>query len=241
MPSTWNRIMMLAVEENDLAFTSFWSKPIQLECGTLFINQELPNDIFFDKLTNVTCASEKMLDEAVALFHKYSMKPFVYSLNYPEFEDLLDRKNFVHYDTQHVLMKKSILSAKHKVRKISYENSGLWAKTFCQAYDCEEWMKVVDTVVKDSITSVEYFVDESISSCMALYQRNSIMGLYCLGTIQSKRYMGLAASLIDFALIEMGKRKLEFLMLETYEKDRLLDFYTKLGFEKLYKKSIYTI
>ena len=233
--------MMLAVEENDLAFTSFWSKPIKLECGTLFINQELPNDIFFNKLTNVTCTSKRMLDEAVTLFHKYNMKPFVYSLNYPEFEDLLRRKNFVHYDTQHVLMKKSILPTKPKVRRISYENSVLWAKTFCEAYDCEEWLQVVDTVVKDSLTSVEYFVDESISSCMALHQRNSIMGLYCLGTIPSKRHRGHAASLISFALQEMGQRKLEFLMLETYEKDSLLDFYTKLGFEKLYKKSIYTI
>ncbi len=241
MSGTWNRIMMSAAEENDLAFTSFWSKPIQLECGTLFINQELPNDIFFDKLTNVTCTSERMLGKAVSLFHKYSMKPFVYSLNYPKLEDLLHKKNFVHYDTQHVLMKKSILPTKPKVCKISYENSALWAKTFCQAYDCGEWFHVVDTVVKDSLTSVEYFVDESISSCMALYQRNSVMGLYCLGTIPSQRNMGLAASLIDFALHEVNQRKLEFLMLETYEKDSLLGFYTKLGFEKLYQKSIYTI
>src|SRR5438445_129657 len=132
--------MIPTIEENVLGFTGLWGKRIQLECGTLFINQELPNDIFFDKLTKITCTSEKMLDEAVSLF-----------------------------------------------------------------------------------------------------QKNLVLVLYCLGTVPETRNHGLASSLIDFALHEVSQRKLEFLMLETYEKDNLLDFYVKLGFEKLYRKSIYTI
>ena len=67
------------------------------------------------------------------------------------------------------------------------------------------------------------------------------MGLYCLGTVPGMRNKGLAASLIDFGINEVNQRNLEFLMLETYEKDNLLDFYTKLGFEKLYQKKVYTI
>ncbi len=241
MSSTWNRIMIQKVEENDLGFTSIWSKPIQLECGILFINQQLPNDIFFDKLTNITCTSEKMLDDVVSLFRKYNMRPFVYSLDYPDLESLLSTKSFVHYDTQHVLAKKTMPPTKPNVRKISHEDSMLWARAFCQAYDCQEWLEAVDGIVKNSLTSVEYILDESGSSCMALYQKNSIMGLYCLGTVPGMRNKGLATSLIDFAIHEVNQKKLEFLMLETYEKDNLLAFYTKLGFEKLYQKKVYTI
>lgn len=233
--------MIQKVEENDLGFTSIWSKPKQLECGILFINQQLPDDIFFDKLTNITCTSEKMLDDAVSLFRKYNTKPFVYSLDYAELESLFSKKGFVHYDTQHALVKKATSSTKPKVRKISHDDSMLWARTFCQAYDCQEWLDAVDGIVKNSLTLVEYILDESASSCMALYQKNSIMGLYCLGTVPGMRSKGLATSLIDFAIHEVNQKNLEFLMLETYEKDNLLAFYTKLGFEKLYQKKIYTI
>ncbi|TLX92884.1 MAG: GNAT family N-acetyltransferase [Thaumarchaeota archaeon] len=233
--------MIPTIEENDLGFTDLWCKRIQLECGTVFINQELPNDIFFDKLTKITCTSEKMLNEAASLFHKYGMRPFVYCLDYPELEDLLRRKNFILYDIQHVLVKKTLPVTKPEVHKISQGDSMLWAKIFCQAYDCPEWLYVVDGIVKNSLKSADYIVDESNSSCMALYQKNLVMGLYCLGTVPARRNQGFASSLIDFALQEVGQRKLEFLMLETYEKDNLLDFYVKLGFEKLYQKSIYTI
>ncbi len=233
--------MISDVEENDLGFTNIWSKSVQLECGILFVNPQLPDDIFFDKLTNVTCANERMLDDSLLLFRQNNTKPFVYSLEHPALESLLSRKGFVHYDTQHVLVNKTKSSTKPKIRKISNDDSVLWTKTFCQAYDCQEWLESVNEIVKNSHNSVEYVLDESANSCMALYQKNSIMGLYCLGTIPSMRNKGLAASLINFAIHEVNQKKLELLMLETYERDNLLDFYAKLGFEKLYQKKVYTI
>jgi ribosomal protein S18 acetylase RimI-like enzyme len=76
---------------------------------------------------------------------------------------------------------------------------------------------------------------------MALYEKNSLLGLYCLGTIPSMRRKGLAESLIGFAQSEVSRRKLKFLILETYQRDNLLGFYSKLGFQEIYRKNIYTI
>lgn len=233
--------MISEVEENDLGFTSLWAQAKNLECGTLFFNPKLPNDIFFDKLTNVTCTSGSMVDEALALFYKYQTTPFVYSLNYPELEEVLRKRNFKHYDTQHVLRKGGTSSRPIKIYRITNDDSMLWSKTFCSAYDCYEWIVPVGEIVKNSLSSIEYYVDESISSCMALYEKNLVMGLYCLGTIPNMRRKGLAESLINFALSEVKRRKLKFLMLETYQKDNLLEFYSKLGFEEIYHKNIYTI
>ena len=56
-----------------------------------------------------------------------------------------------------------------------------------------------------------------------------------------KRKKGLATLLINYALNKVKSRNLDFLMLETYHRDGLLDFYSKLGFEKVYEKKIYTI
>lgn len=239
---SYNRdnIVISEVEENDLGFSSLWAQRINLECGTFFFNPDLLNDVFFDKLTNVTCTSQSMINEALGLFRKYKTTPFVYSLNNPELESTLYKQNFTHYDTQHVLKKNPVL-ADTKVYRITSEDSMLWSKTFCSAYDCNEWIGTVDRIVKNSLSLVEYYVDESISSCMVLYEKNSILGLYCLGTIPSMRRKGLAESLINYASSEVHRRKLKFLMLETYQKDKLLDFYSKLGFEEIYKKNIFTI
>ncbi|HXX06119.1 MAG TPA: GNAT family N-acetyltransferase [Candidatus Bathyarchaeia archaeon] len=241
MSGLGNNFVISEVEENDLGFSGLWSQPANLECGTMFLNSELPNDIFFNKLTNITCISESMIDEALAVFHKNKTMPFVYSLNYSELETMLQKRNFIHHDTQYALKKSDSTTKASNAHRITNADSMLWSKTFCEAYDCYEWISPVNRIVKKTLSSIEYYVDESISSCMALYEKNSILGLYCLGTIPSMRRKGLADSLIAFAQNKVNQRKLKFLMLETYEKDNLLDFYSKLGFQEIYQKNIFTI
>jgi GNAT superfamily N-acetyltransferase len=241
MSSIGNNNLISRLEEIDTSFTGLWASSVALKCGTFFFNSDLSNDIFLDKLTNITCISNEMLDDALALFAKHGSTPYVYTLNYPELEENLLKKNFRLYDVQHVLTKVPDSTKISKVRMISSDDSMLWSKTFCYAYDCHDWLAPVDRIVKKSIPLVGYYVDDSISSCVALYEKNSMLGLYCLGTIPSMRKKGLAISLIDFALNEVKKRNLESLMLETYQRDGLLDFYLKLGFKEIYQKNIYTI
>jgi GNAT superfamily N-acetyltransferase len=235
--------MINETESNDLGFTAIWSKTTNLECGALFMNANLPNDLFFDKLTNITCLSEKMIDETIDIFRKNNMRPFVYTLNNKKLEELLIQKNFKFYDTQYVLKKNTILENEtSQAHHISKNDSILWAEIFCKSYDCYEWIDEVNKVVRNSLTQVEYLVDaENNASCVALYEKNSILGLYCLGTLPEKRKKGLAKLLINYASNKVKIKKLDFLMLETYEKDELLGFYSKLGFEKVYEKQIFTI
>jgi GNAT superfamily N-acetyltransferase len=241
MPSIGNNNLISQLEEIDASFTGLWASSVTLKCGTFFFNPDLPDDIFLDKLTNITCISNEMLDDALALFAKHDTTPYVYALNYPELEENLLKKNFRLYDVQHVLMKVPDLPKTSKARMISSDDSMLWSKTFCHAFDCHDWIQPVDRIVKKSIPLVGYYVDDSISSCVALYKKNSILGLYCLGTIPAMRKKGLAISLIDFALNEVKRHNLESLMLETYQRDGLLDFYLKLGFKEIYQKNVYTI
>ncbi len=233
--------MIPKIESNDIGFTGLWSNASQLECGTLFLNPKLADDLFFNKLTNMTCTSEKMIAESVEKFQKNHSTPYIYSLNYPELESNLKSKGFVYHDTQHVLKKRTLPSRKPNAIKITPDSISSWTQIFCEAYDCPEWAEPVSVILKNSISSAEYYVDESSSSCMALYEKNSILGLYCLGTIPSRRKQGSAASLIDFASHEVNSRNLDFLMLETYERDNLSKFYSNLGFESIYGKNIFTI
>jgi GNAT superfamily N-acetyltransferase len=233
--------MIQQIESNDNGFTGVWSDTIHLDCGLLFLNPKLVDDVFFDKLTGVTCISQTMIDKSVEQFQKNHSKPYVYSLNYPEFENLLRKKGFTYHDTQHVLKKRATPTKKSDAIKITSDNTTLWASIFCKSYDCLDWAGSVNSILENSLHHVDYFVDKSHSSCMALYQKDFILGLYCLGTMPDKRNQGNASTLIDFALYEANSRNLEFLILETYEMDGLMEFYSKLGFEKLYHKTVFTI
>ena len=235
--------MISKIEENESGFTSMWSKMTKLECGLYFANPNLPNDIFFDKLTNITCLSEKMIDDSLVLFEKNKTQPFVYVLENPKLEELLHKKNFRLYDTHHV-MKKSVPSeVEHSpVHHITRKDSLLWTEVFCNSYDCLDWTEEVNSIVRNSVSDVEYLVDYDYNaSCVALYEKNSILGLYCLGTIPEHRKKGLAKSLLNYALNQVRDKNLDFLMLETYARDNLLKFYSDLGFEQIYEKKVYTI
>jgi hypothetical protein len=229
------------IEEIDSIFSGIWSTRKKMECGDLFLNSNLLDDVFFNKLTNITCISESMITDTIDEFKKYNSKVFVYSLNYSELDKFLLEKNFTHYDTQHVLKKNSYSSTKNDLEKISPTKSMIWANIFCNSYDCMDWLETVNSIVKNSTSQIEYYVDTTHSACMALIEKSSILGLYCLGTLPEKRKQGLASLLIDFASWKVKQEKLDFLMLETYEKDDLLKFYEKLGFENLYHKTVYTI
>ena len=235
--------MISKIEENEFGFTSMWSKVTKLECGLFFANPNLPNDLFFDKLTNITCLSEKMIDEALGLFEKNKTQPFVYVLDNPKLEELLRKKNFRLYDT-HDIMKKAISSeiGCSPVHHITRKDSLLWTEIFCKSYNCLDWTEEVNSIVRNSISDVEYLVDSDYNaSCVALYEKNSILGLYCLGTIPEYRKKGIAKSLINYGLNQVQHKNLDFLMLETYEHDNLLKFYSNLGFEQIYEKKVYTI
>src|SRR5579864_7488859 len=166
--------MIDKIESNDLGFTAIWSEVNQLDCGTLFMNVNLPNDLFFDKLTNITCLSEKMIDETIDIFNKNKMHPFVYAMNNTKLEEFLLKKNFKFYDTQHVLKKRTILDDEIlHVYQIEKKDSLLWAEVFCKSYDCYDWIDEVNNIVKDSLSQVEYLVDaEHNASCVALYEKN---------------------------------------------------------------------
>ena len=233
--------MISKIESNDMGFTGMWSNKTKFDCGILYSNSKFSDDVFFNKLTGVTCVSEDMIDTVIGHFRKNNLVPYVYSMGHPEFDNLLEKKGFSHYDIQHVLKRRTVPVKETSTVKITRDSIDVWTRIFCEAYDCLAWSASVASILEQSLQYVGYFVDESGSSCMALYEKDGILGLYCLGTMPDKRNRGTAASLIDFASSEVHSKNLEFLMLETYGKDNLLEFYSKLGFEQVYSKTVYTI
>lgn len=212
---------------------------MHLRCGDFFFNPELAGDPFFCKITNITCLDEDAPADFIAQFKKYRMTPYLYLEADSEFEKRFENQ-FKLYDTQHVLIKPHGTVNQVHACQVTPQTSTVWTDIFCRAYDCSNWFLTVDRIVNKSMGSIGYYVDESYNSCVALIETGSILGLYCLGTAPEMRGRGHAASLIEFAMSELDRKGLDFLMLETYGRDNLLDFYSKLGFEEAYRKKVYT-
>lgn len=190
MSSTWNNDLISRLEAIDLAFTGYWSKFITLRCGSFYFNQDLPNDVFFNKMTNISCIDDETLRESLLLFKKNHTIPYFYVLNRPDLEEKLLKKNFRIYDSQHVLIKAPNNGEAQQALKISSKDAANWSKIFCDAYDCNDWLNSVVALVQNSSDFIEYYVDKSMSSCVALCEAKSMLGLYCLGTVPEMRHKG---------------------------------------------------
>ena len=240
MPGSGTEDLISRIDSLDLAFTGLWSESVRLECGTFFSNPDMPNDIFFDKLAGIKCLDDKMIGEALGLFEKYHTVPYFYLHAREDLEKVLAGKGFRLYDVQRVLAAKPSHHATAALR-VGAGGAMRWAETFCSAYDCMGWIGAVSKVVQGTSDKIEYYLDEQCTSCVALYEKGQVLGLYCLGTVPRARRRGQASLLVDFAAGEAGRRGLDLLVLETYERDGLGDFYDRLGFGEVYRKKIYTI
>ena len=74
------------------------------------------------------------------------------------------------------------------------------------------------------------------AGCVALYAKNGMTGLYCLGIVSKMRRKGIAASILKDAIALS-----ENLFLQTLGSEQLLGLYEKAGFAVAYTKEIYVI
>ncbi|SRR5579875_194251 len=239
MSSTWPEDLISRIEDLDLVFTGMWSQPSRVGYGIFFYTPDMPNDIFFDKLAGITSLDAKALEDALCMFAKFNTIPYIYVLPRPDLERTLLEGGMKMHDVQRVLCKKPGGQAQAP-RRVGKQESIAWSEVFCKSYDCMEWKDAVTRVVQSTLNEIEYYLDESGTSCVALYAKNSLLGLYCLGTVPEARREGHAQALVDFATSEAGKRGLDLLVLETYERDGLGTFYARLGFDEVYRKKVYT-
>jgi hypothetical protein len=78
------------------------------------------------------------------------------------------------------------------------------------------------------------YKDDVPAGCAALYEKNGVTGLYCLGTIFQLRGRGLARNMLKRVMSNS-------LYLHTLGSEKLLPFYEKSGFSVAYSRKIYVL
>lgn len=243
------------MENNESTFCSLWTEHIRIkDCADLFINEKLTGDYFFNRLNNVNCPNIKSaIEESIRIFSERVLNCYVYISHYDnKLEDILLKRGFSLIDTMHVLKSEAtnIEDDKHKIQvtEIDLDSLPVWIDVFCKSFDAWDWKSEVEKVVKShfkELTLLVSYTKDSYakipSGCVALFNRYNLMGLYCLGTVANFRGQGVAKKIIKISLKLARQKDLDFLFLQTFSKEGLLQFYKRMGLRIVYKKRIYAL
>lgn len=243
------------MENNQWTFCSLWADHTKIKnCADIFINKKLAGDYFFNRLDNIACYDiESAIKESVKVFLDYGSDCYVYvQKNDMNLEKMLLKMDFTLLDTMHVL-KSNFTKIAHNEQKIHVNTIDIsslpvWIDVFCRSFEVRDWKSEVERIIKkhfDELTLLVSYLENNQSripaGCCALFNRYSVMGLYCLGTVESFRGKGLAKKMITVSLDLARRQNLSSVFLQTLTNERLTQFYKKMGFQLIYKKKIYML
>ncbi len=239
--------MIEEMEDNENSFVGLWSEKLRLDCAMLYVNSVMADDPFFNRVTDVTCKEfSNMLESAESEFAKRRVRPFIYCSSNERLKIELQKRGCVLYDIMYVLLYESHYKLKYsadiEIENISREKIEDWVNVFCLSFDSESWRDEIIRRVRDSFDRCSFYVayvKNSPAGCSTLFEKNSLLGLYCLGALAKYREKGIATALLSVCA-DIARNKDLKLFLQSFKSDRLINYYIKRGFTQIYTKEIYT-
>jgi len=214
-----------------------WAEHTRVGCADVLVNSKLEGDYFFNRSRISDCPDPVAASKQVAkIFWQKGMDCYLHDR-----EGLLEKKGFAQIDTMHVLVKSSPATAAANGKTVVADKKlvPVWVDIFCRAFSVPEWKPEVERIMNANagkMTLLLSYKESTPAGCAALYAKNGITGLYCLGTILQLRGRGLARNMLKSAA---GMSDNVFL--QTLGSEGLLPFYKKAGFKVAYAKKIYRL
>ncbi len=210
-----------------------WAERAKVGCADALVNNKLKGDYFFNRSRVSDCPDTIVASRRVAkIFWQKGMDCYLHDRT-----DLLERKGFSQIDTMYVLKSGPATTISSKTVVADRQLLPVWIDVFCRAFSVPEWKPEIERIMNasaDRMNLLLSYKEGAAAGCAALYSKNSVTGIYCLGTILQLRGRGLARSILKNAA-----RMSENMFLQTLGSEGLLPFYEKAGFEVAYTKKIY--
>jgi len=222
------------MEDNEWSFCSMWAERLESGCAQALVNERLDGDYFFNRADVSGCPDPVAAARQIAkTFWQKSMDCYLYDK-----DGRLAGKGLAQVDAMYVLAAGSGTAAgKTEVVQIDRSLLPLWIDTFCKSFAVPQWKTEVGRIMDASFGRLQLLLsyrDGVPAGCAALYSKNGVTGLYCLGTVSQLRGRGLAREILKSA---MSKN----LFLQTLGSEGLLPFYEKAGFTVACTKKIYVV
>ena len=252
----------IGIENNETLFCSLWTSLISIRnCAEIFFNKNLCCDYFFNRW-NILCSNNLIstIEETMDIFLKMKINCCIYISENRKYrtsnlEKLLIKKGFSHIDSlQTMILYTNETRNLNTYAERKYQSIGiiendkvsrdLWCELFCRSFNVFQWKyelkKIVDNNFNRLILLASYLENTPVGCC-ALFEHDNILGLYCLGTLHSFRHAGIASKMILRCLEIARERGFNFIILQTLESEKLVEFYLKNKFEALYTKKLYAL
>jgi len=213
-----------------------WTEQTRSGCVTALLNSKLEGDYFFNRASMSGCPDPTAAAAQIArVFWQKGLDCYLYDT-----DDSLAGKGLTQIDTMYVLKAgRAGRASRTEVVRIGRPLLPVWIDVFCRSFAVPEWKREVERVVDANFESLELLLsyrDKTPAGCAALYSKNGVTGLYCLGIISQMRRKGLANDILATAA-----RRSNNLFLQTLGSEELLPFYQKAGFAVAYTKKIYVL
>ncbi|MEW5840830.1 GNAT family N-acetyltransferase [Nitrososphaera sp.] len=252
------------MEGNEWSFCEMWAAEKHDFGGSrALLNAKLAGDYFFNR---AHVSDAKDVDKIARLFWEKGMDCYLY---YHHDDDDDDRppalQRFPVADRMFVLKSvEGIGSAPGQaenndggsggsnplLRVVADGDVDTWIEVFTESFDAADWRQEVarimtvamaraGTTAAARLDLLTCYAGSEPAGCGALFFKNGLAGLYCLGTIPRFRRRGVAGAILSAARQRSGAHHLLFL--QTLESYNLLDYYKKAGFQVAYQKTIYRL
>lgn len=211
-----------------------WAERLRPVCGCALANGRLEGDYFFNRADVSGCPNPVAAARDIAkMFWRKGIDCHLYDR-----DGVLAGKGLAQIDKMHVLTAgKGGVIGRTEVLRVGRSLLPAWIDVFCRSFAVPQWKKEVERVVSGNAEGLELLLSYRggiPAGCAALYHKNGLTGLYCLGTISHLRGRGVARSIMRSVMFKG-------LLLQTLGSERLLPFYEKEGFVVAYTKQIYVL
>lgn len=241
------------IDDNESSFCYLWSRAHQkIDCVELFSNDKLGDDYFFNRLNiRYPCNNVVEILNSVKSIRSNDINTYYIHL-------ICDTKNSINlslpkFGTMKILgfdiSNNYVLNTTKKIEIDQVYNHDLdeWIDIFCTSFDSLEIKDEVTSIIskhyrKLTLLVAHYNLDRGAypAGCCLLFEKNNNIGLYCLGTVRDFRNKGVARQLIGNAIKIAKDNDYNTLVLQSLTEEKYDEFYKKLGFKTIYKKTLYS-
>lgn len=239
------------LESNELEWWSHWACAERVQEGYLLYSRE-----FLEPLFNHAGLLQPPLDPKGFISHvekRYRELGLQASFfivggtqEYSPVEQNLAGKGYRVVDQMHVMRLKGSIRTKANVEVVVADRTMVdaWSEVYVASFGEDPKLlvavkRIVASVVENPAVKLLIAKHEGTpSGVLALYTSGGVTGVYCVGTLREKRRKGVATTLLAHAAQHALKTHTE-LVLQTFESDGVVGFYTGLGFRRLHTKNVW--
>lgn len=244
----------LALERNELQFFSLWSKQKITKRLTLLYNPNLYDDFLFNHARPTDpeeTLSQRDLKYVKEFYSRLKIKPalILSSKLDSNQEDLLRDEGFKAIDRLITMSTPTRLLCFPKpnltILACSEDDAAEWVKVFIEAYSTPSWLRELNKIVAKMLKhpSCTLYLARYTGNAVGVavrYSAEGVSGLYCLGTTPKVRNRGVGGALVAHVIGEAYRSGDPIICLQTLASEHLTRFYARLGFRRLYSKTIYS-